>query len=131
MPNPTNKKELETFLGMVTYLSKFIPKLSDETAPIEKEMCVILFACRKFHDFIFGKQVTIITDHKPLIGIPTKSLDKLSPRLQCMRLHLLRYDIRLQWQPGKDMFVPDALSRLPISDMIDCAEFDDSLDWVS
>ena len=70
-------------------------------APIEKEMCAILFSCHKFPDFIFGKQVTITTDHKPLIRFSTKSLDKLSPRLQRMHMHLLRYDIRLQWQPGK------------------------------
>ena len=36
MPNPTNKREIETFLGMVAYLSKFIPKLSDETAPLRE-----------------------------------------------------------------------------------------------
>ena len=28
MPKPTNVKELDTFLGMVTYLSKFVPNLS-------------------------------------------------------------------------------------------------------
>ena len=38
MPNPTNKKELETFLGMIAYLGKFIPKLSDETASLREIM---------------------------------------------------------------------------------------------
>ena len=33
MPNPTNVKELQRFLGMITYLGKFIPNLSDETTP--------------------------------------------------------------------------------------------------
>ena len=31
---PTNTKELQSFLGMVTYLSSFIPHLSDHTAPL-------------------------------------------------------------------------------------------------
>ena len=31
MPEPKNIKELRSFLGMVTYLSKFIKKLSDES----------------------------------------------------------------------------------------------------
>lgn len=36
MKPPVNKQELETFLGMVTYLSKFAPNLSDVTTPLRK-----------------------------------------------------------------------------------------------
>ena len=31
MKSPSNQKELKTFLGMVNYLSKFLPKLSEHT----------------------------------------------------------------------------------------------------
>ena len=34
MPVPTTKVVLQRFLGMVNYLGKFIPNLSDETAPL-------------------------------------------------------------------------------------------------
>ena len=36
MPNSTNKKELQRFLGMVNYLGKFIPNLSNETSPLRQ-----------------------------------------------------------------------------------------------
>lgn len=34
MSNPTNVKELKTLLGMVNYLAKFIPNLSNVSAPL-------------------------------------------------------------------------------------------------
>ena len=34
MPAPTNKKELQTVLGMITYLAKFAPQLSEITKPM-------------------------------------------------------------------------------------------------
>ena len=34
MPGPQNKKDVERLLGMVTYLSKFIPNMSALTEPL-------------------------------------------------------------------------------------------------
>ena len=34
MPKPTSKKELMTLLGLVSYLSKFVPRLSDVVQPL-------------------------------------------------------------------------------------------------
>ena len=36
MPTPTNMKFLKEFLGMVQYLSKFIPQLSEKTGPLRE-----------------------------------------------------------------------------------------------
>ena len=36
MQNPQNKKELQTFLGMANYLSKFVPNLSTLTEPLRE-----------------------------------------------------------------------------------------------
>ena len=36
MPLPINKKELQRFLGMVSHLGKFLPNLSDVSAPLRK-----------------------------------------------------------------------------------------------
>ena len=36
MPLPTSKEELQRFLGMVNYLGKFLPNLSDVSAPLRK-----------------------------------------------------------------------------------------------
>lgn len=36
VPPPVNKKELQTFLGMVTFVSRFIPHMSETTAPLRE-----------------------------------------------------------------------------------------------
>ena len=36
MRNPQSKKDLRRFLGMVNYLAKFVPDLSDITAPLRE-----------------------------------------------------------------------------------------------
>lgn len=91
---------------------------------IEKELLGIVFACQKFHQFIYGNEVEIHTDHKPLIGILKKDLHKATTRIQRMHLKLLKYNLNVKYVPGKFMFIPDLLSRafldvnaLPVSEL--------------
>ena len=100
----------------VAYASRRVTSAEKNYAPIKNEMSAIVFGCVTFHDYIYGQQVTVETDHKPLVGIFQKEISKLSPRLQNMRLKLLRYDLKVVWKPGKEMFVADALSRSIPSD---------------
>ena len=36
MPSPTNKKQAQSFIGMINYLSKFLPRLSELAEPIRE-----------------------------------------------------------------------------------------------
>ena len=36
MPSPANKEDLQRFLGMITYLSKFIPHFSQIASPLRQ-----------------------------------------------------------------------------------------------
>ena len=56
--------------------------LVDHHCTIEKELLFATFSCRKFHDFIFGRQATIKTDHKPIAAILNKPLHSAPARLQ-------------------------------------------------
>ena len=154
MPSPTNKAQLKTLLGMLNYLSKFIPRLSAESAvlrellkaeveftwgpaqengfkniklllseetslkyydvtksvtlqvdaskdglgacllqdgqpiayasasltetqqryaQIEKEALAVVFGCKKFHHYIYGKMTNIHTDHPDRFARPTQA----------------------------------------------------------
>ena len=77
----------------------------------------MVFACERFHQFIYGKQVLVFSDHKPLESISKKLLAQAPPRLQRMLLRLQKYDICIKYKPGTEMIIADALSRAHLSDV--------------
>lgn len=70
-----------------------------------------MFACNKFHQYIYGFHTKIQSDHKPLESIILKPIHKVSPRLQRMLLKLQKYDLEVHYMKGKELYVADTLSR--------------------
>ena len=79
-------------------------------ANIECELLGVVGGLEKFNYFTFGRPVTVLTDHKPLIAISKKTLVNAPPRLQQLVLRLANYNVELQWIPGKEMIFSDHLS---------------------
>ena len=77
----------------VCYASQALTCAESRYAPIEAEMLAVVFACHKFHQYIYGKSVVGETDHKPLQAISTKPLSQAPLRLQRMLLNLRGYDV--------------------------------------
>ena len=66
----------------------------------------------KFHTYVYGRSdVTVETDHKPLISIFSKALSNAPKRLQRMLLRLQRHFFVLKFRPRKEIIVADALSQ--------------------
>lgn len=96
----------------ISYASRSLTKSEINYSQIEKELLAIVFATERFHQYVYGiKDLTVHTDHKPLLNIINRELNKISPRLQRMILKLLRYNIKVHFVPGKDLLIADALSR--------------------
>jgi hypothetical protein len=83
-------------------------------AQIEKELLAVVFACRKFYDYVYGKQIVVETDHKPLVTIINKPMHAVPARLQRMMLPLQKFDITLIYKKGAELYVADTLSRAPL-----------------
>ena len=83
-------------------------------AQIEKELLAVQFSLERFHQYIYGKKVTIESDHKPLEAIVKKALASAPPRLQRILLRMQKYDYTLEYKPGKELVLPDMLSRAPL-----------------
>ena len=95
----------------IVYGSKTLTDAETRYANIERELLGVVGGLEKFHYFMFGRPVTVLTDHKPLIAISKKSLVNVPPRLQHLLLRLNNYYVDLTWIPGKEMIFSDHLSR--------------------
>lgn len=95
----------------VEFVSRALTDAESRYAQIEKELLAIVFACIKFHQYIYGRPVVVQSDHKPLESVFQKSVASTTPRLQRMLLRLLEYNLTVQYTPGKEMFIADTLSR--------------------
>jgi len=95
----------------LSYASKALTPTQQAYAQIEKEALAIVFGCKKCHQFIYGRDVIVETDHKPLETILSKPLQSMPMRLQRMRLRLQWYNITVNYMPGKHIPVADVLSR--------------------
>ncbi|GBN42352.1 Transposon Ty3-I Gag-Pol polyprotein, partial [Araneus ventricosus] len=98
----------------IAYASSSLTETQQRYSQTEKELLAIVIGCKKFHYYVYGTKFVIETDHKPLIGLLQKPMDKLSPRLQRMVLELFKYNLQLRHVPGKNLYVEDALSRNPL-----------------
>ena len=95
----------------IHYASRALTDTETNYAVIEKELLAVVFACKKFRQYIYGKPVVVETDHKPLIAILKKSLNDAPTRLQKLLIRLHGYEVELVQKKGKDMYVADTLSR--------------------
>ena len=84
---------------------------------LDKEGLAIVFEVKKFHQYLYGQKFSIITDHKPLLGLfgskctPTT----ISPRVQCWILTSSGYEYSIHHRPGVKHGIANAVSRLPIA----------------
>ncbi|XP_017892179.1 uncharacterized protein K02A2.6-like [Ceratina calcarata] len=104
----------------LSYFSRSLTDTEKQYAQIEKEFLAITSAVEKFKNYLYGNKFKVLTDHKPLIGLMNKNLSEIiSPRLQRMRLKLVKYNLEVQYIPGKELYVADMLSRNFVQEIVE------------
>lgn len=115
--------------NLLSFGSRSLTPTEIDYAQIEKEMLAIYFGTQKYDRYIYGRKVTVHTDHKPLVSIMTKEIGKInSSRLKRIRMKLLKYDLDVKYVPGKYLHVSDHLSRSYLKD--ETGKLNNSLDHV-
>lgn len=95
----------------IAYASRSLTQTECNYAQIEKELLAIVFAMERFENYVYGRHVTVESDHKPLEIICKKSLLSAPKRLQRMQLRLQKFDFTVEYKKGTKMYLADTLSR--------------------
>ena len=95
----------------IAFASKALTETKRRYANIEREMLAGVFGAEQFCTYIYERSFMIKSDHKPLESISRKNLADMPAWLQCMMLCLQGYDLTIRYCPGKEMVIPDTLSR--------------------
>jgi len=94
----------------IAYASRTLINAEKNYSTTEKELLAIVWGCKQFRQYLYGRKFTIVTDHKPLIWV--FNVKDPSSRLLRRRLKIEEYDYVIIYKPGTKNTNADALSRI-------------------
>lgn len=94
----------------VAYASCVLTKAEENYSTIERELTAIVWGCKQFRQYIWGRKFTIVTDHKPLTWI--FKMNDPSSRIMRLKLKLEEFDYTIVYKKGKENGNSDGLNRL-------------------
>ena len=74
-----------------------------------------MHAFDRFDQYVFGREITVETDHKPMEVILKTPLLAAPKRLQRMMMQLQKYNLRVVCKRGSEMYIADTLSSAYLS----------------
>lgn len=101
----------------VAFASHTLSPAEHNYAQGEKEALSLIFGIRKFHQYLYGRTFTLVTDHKLLTTIlgPKKGIPALAAaQMQRWALLLSAYTYDIRFRPTQAHGNADGLSCFPV-----------------
>lgn len=97
----------------IAFASRTLNKCETNYSTTEKELLSIVWGCKTFRPYLFGRKFVIVTDHRPLKWLFNHT--DPSSKLQRWRLQLQEFEYEIIYRKGKLNSAADALSRYPVN----------------
>lgn len=101
----------------IQYASQTLSAVQQKYSQVDREAYAIIFGIRKFYQYVYATNFTLVTDNKAITQIfsPTKGLPLLSAlRMQHYAVFLESFTYDIKYRPSEQHANADAFSRLPM-----------------
>lgn len=98
----------------IRFVSATLSQAEQNYSQLDREALGLIFAVKKFHKYIYGRKVILVTDNQPLrkiLGAKSRIPPLAASRLQRWAIILSQYDYDLRVKPN--LKGANMLSRLP------------------
>jgi len=115
---------------IIAYGSRSLTPVEQRYSQTEREALACVWGCQHFHLYLFGKEFTLISDHRCLESIFNNTKQIQSARLERWRLRLTTYNFKVKYRAGSQM-ISDYCSRHPIQEQIPDSVAEDYVNFLA
>ncbi|KAJ8018291.1 hypothetical protein HOLleu_43793 [Holothuria leucospilota] len=100
---------------IVSCISRKLSEAERKYSTGEREALACVWAIERWHTYLWGRHFTLRTDHQALVTLLSTSGTGHRPmRIARWGSRLLHYNFTVEYKPGNQNKISDALSRLPL-----------------